>query len=523
MSKKNGAINLILAVVIVLVIASLIPFIYASKFAYPWADDFAYGAKAHEAFMTTGSVVEAISGAAETARQIYFDWQGTYTSCFLMALQPAVWNVKLYHLTGVIMVGAMLLAYVAFGLVLFNKILRMPRQVALSITLLVYLASIQMATGIAEGFTWFNSAVHYTFMHSLFIFFVAMVLSFLGDVIRNKNGMNVGKVAVREVLLCVLAIIVAGGNNLTTLGGVLTVFMTEGALLFYYLVYTKKKGKEVLAAGKLFLPIMIAYLIGFLCNVLAPGNSKRMAISVGERKTDFISIVIKAFRVCVVDIKDKMTLEILMILLIVAVLTWYSFTKFGALEKVDFSFPLPGLVILASFCFVAALYCPMLLVTDLNEEFKYIYIDATVVARTENVVFFFMVLLSALDIIYCLGWLNKKGLHFSVNWLSFGIAIVAAIVCAAVVKGNLQDYKRTYLTAAAVRDIQNQTAQYYGYQMAVNTQRLASEDSDVLVMPIAVDPKTLFPYDAADWKEGTRGYYHKNTVEYESEPYKFDR
>ena len=165
----------------------------------------------------------------------------------------------------------------------------------------------------------------------------------------------------------------------------------------------------------------------------------------------------------------------------------------------------------------------MLLIADVSEEFRFAYVGATKMARTENVVFFFMILLSVGNILYFLGWLYKKGFKYGSNVVSMLIAAVAIVVCVIFCRNELASFNRTYLTAAAVRDIRNQTAQYYGYQMAENTRRLMSEEKDVLVMPIAVDPKCLYPYDAADWKEGTRSYYHKDSVEYETEPYVFDR
>jgi len=523
MKTKKISLSIFAVLAALLVVITLIPFIYVSKFAYPWADDFSYGTNAHVVFNSTGSVLGTVEAALKTVKETYFDWQGTYTSCFLMALQPAVWNIKAYHLTGSIMVGTMLLAYLSLGFVLFKKILRMPWQIAVSIILLVYFASIQMVSGIAEGFTWFNSSVHYTFMHSIFVFFYSGVLSFVCDAIRNDKLMNERKTIIRAVFLCVLAIIVAGGNNVTILGGLLAMLLTEGALLFYYVVYTSKQKKEVFSAAEHLLPVTIAYFCGFLINVLAPGNRGRMAVSVGNRKNDLSAVIINAFKVAFVDIKGKITTELLMLFLVVAVVAWYSFARCESLERVAFSFPLPGLFVLASYCFIAALYCPMLLVTDLQEEFRYVYYGATNMARTENVIFFFMVLLGVIDIIYVLGWIYQKGVRFSANVLSLVTLLAAIVACVIIVRGNLVENKRTYLSAAAIRDLQNQNAQYYGYQMAVNTQRLISKDSDVLVMPIAVDPKTLYPYDASDWKEGARDYYQKKSVEYESGPYRFER
>ncbi|WP_022772828.1 hypothetical protein [Butyrivibrio sp. AE2015] len=42
-------------------------------------------------------------------------------------------------------------------------------------------------------------------------------------------------------------------------------------------------------------------------------------------------------------------------------------------------------------------------------------------------------------------------------------------------------------------------------------------------MSIAVAPECLYPFDAEDWKDGSKFFYDKDLVEYEDGPYTFRR
>ena len=107
--------------------------------------------------------------------------------------------------------------------------------------------------------------------------------------------------------------------------------------------------------------------------------------------------------------------------------------------------------------------------------------------------------------------------------MTLGIAIAGLIILGVTLSSTLRMPESTYLSKAAVDEIKNGTARYYGYQMAENTNRLLSEEEDVLVMPFGVNPDCLYPYDAEDWIMGTKLFYRKNSVTYESEPYHFTR
>lgn len=516
MRKKDKAMMVTAIVLAVITIALLVPFIYVSKYAYPWADDFSYGTDTRMVYLSSHSVIRTIGAALKSSAAVYKEWQGTYTSCFLMALQPAVWNIRLYHLTGMIMTLSMLGAYIALGLVVFKRLWKMSFPGAVSIALLAYLISAERVIGIAEAFTWFNGAVHYTYMNSLMVFFVSVVALY----VFGKSGDERKPVAkiVLTALLCLLGVIAAGSNNVTALTGMLVMLVLGVAIMVL-----GEKGHKV-DRFLTFLPMLIAYAVGFMVNMLSPGNRARggtMGADIGHLNA--VDIVAEAFKVCAMDIADKFSLELLAVLVGVGVIAWREFHRLGD-KELRFSFGMPALVVFASYCLASAMYCPMLAVESTSSDMHVVFVAATGMARTENVVYFNMALLMVFDVVYCLGWLYQKGLRVYSPLVGGLVAVAAVIICLFGIRTEmLTDKGQHYLTTTAIDNLKNGTAAYYGYQMEENITRLMSEDSDVLVMPLGVNPNSLYPYDASDWIEGTRLFYQKDSVTYESEPYVFER
>ncbi len=213
-SKKNYLKVSLLILLAIATVALLVPFVYVSKYAYPLADDYTYAAETHRVFTETHSVFLTFIEAFKTAAETYLYWQGTYTSCYLMTLQPAVWGIKAYHLTGVMMMGALFLSYCVLGYAVLRVVLKASRFVTVCVTLLTFLFSAETIIGIAEAFTWYNSSVHYTFIHSLFACLAGAVAIFLHEVQNYSKKRTI----ITQIFLCILALIVAGGNIISTVG-----------------------------------------------------------------------------------------------------------------------------------------------------------------------------------------------------------------------------------------------------------------------------------------------------------------
>jgi len=71
---------------------SLLPVCRLAFYAHPAGDDYAYGVAAHLAWTDTHSLSAVLAAAVSNVKGYYTSWQGTYSSIFLMSLQPAIFQ-----------------------------------------------------------------------------------------------------------------------------------------------------------------------------------------------------------------------------------------------------------------------------------------------------------------------------------------------------------------------------------------------------------------------------------------------
>lgn len=97
MNQKLLKSHTILAICIL--ILSIIPVVAIGPYLHQFADDYVFGAPVYKAWTATHSFGACIQAAWAESMHIYQTWQGTYSACFLMALQPGILaNTGLYRL-----------------------------------------------------------------------------------------------------------------------------------------------------------------------------------------------------------------------------------------------------------------------------------------------------------------------------------------------------------------------------------------------------------------------------------------
>ena len=92
-------------IMLTLFLISLLPVCRLAFYAHPAGDDYAYGVAAHLAWTDTHSLSAVLAAAVSNVKGYYTSWQGTYSSIFLMSLQPAIFSQRLYFLTTFLTVG----------------------------------------------------------------------------------------------------------------------------------------------------------------------------------------------------------------------------------------------------------------------------------------------------------------------------------------------------------------------------------------------------------------------------------
>ena len=95
---------------------SLMPLYALSAYNHACYDDFGFSILTHDAWRETGSFRETVRAAVQNTVGIRNTWEGTYTTSFLSALQPALFNEDLYWLT-----TALLLTFLLFALWFFLR------------------------------------------------------------------------------------------------------------------------------------------------------------------------------------------------------------------------------------------------------------------------------------------------------------------------------------------------------------------------------------------------------------------
>ncbi len=260
-TKQNVFIKLLekvnIKVCVVLFVAlSMIPILYLSFFAFPYADDFGNSIGVREVLLSENSTFfNVLKACADKVVATYHSWQGTYSSVFLMTLQPGVFGEQYYFLTIWFMMGITLFGFLFSGKNLMTAI-DVNGRTGCFIGLLVWFYFIQTMPTPREGLFWFNGAVHY-------MPFSAMVLIVNSMLIK---GYVKGFTKTQIILISVMGFILSGGNQLTSFLSILITIMLIGYILFFG--KSKKNIKSILIP-------FVSSLIGFVIMAIAPGNVVR--------------------------------------------------------------------------------------------------------------------------------------------------------------------------------------------------------------------------------------------------------
>lgn len=391
-----------IAVIALLALAAmLIPILRLTIYSVPWYDDYNYGSFARTGMEIAGSKWGALQGALDCVRTQWHAWQGTYSSIFFMSLVPVIWGEQWYFLGPVFIIVLLIISVFVLVKVLVRDVLGADKASCLTLQAVTAGMILALMHTVQLGIYWYNAAIHYVGMQSFCMLFVSVLILLLLP--QGK-----GKTVVLTLVSVLLASIVAGANFVTALqGGIL--IMTIGAVGIWWM----RRPKKVL----LLLPSLCVYAFGFYKNVAAPGNSVRARSYVGWGYDPVMSVLRSflegaghAWR-----FTGPMTLAILVILVPVI---WQM------LKKCNFSFKLPGLILLWSICLYAAGFTPSLY-----------SLGHAGLARTLNAVKITWQLLLLLNEIYWLGWLQgylkqkgKKVFSGKISWTFYPLMGVCMLI-----------------------------------------------------------------------------------------------
>ena len=469
---------MIFSVLLGILLLLLIPMFAIARYDVPAADDFSFSCETHAAIVSGGSVTDILSGAAEKALKVYYTWQGSFSAIFLMALQPAIWGLPYYAFTTWIMVLSLLGGLFFFFHRVLHGVFGVSKSIAGIAAIVASAACTQFLPSPNQSFYWYNGAVYYTFTFAVMLVLFAVVTGYLLYGSRWRIASS--------VFLC---LIIGGSNYITAL-------FTSIAGILLLAILTWKKNRKRMA---LLLPYVVL-LVAFLLSIRAPGNAVRQ-----ELYTDHpgaLEAVLLSFRSAVKNMFEWADLRYASCMIFLIPILW------AGAEESRFSFPLPGMVSVVSFCLFSSLFTPHLYALGSDGP-----------ERLLNILYFSFLLLSILNLFWWLGWVAKKkrprsttcGISIGV----FGIFTVCATLCVAC---SVLLLKGTLTSVAAFSELRSGEAKKY-YSQAEERQ-LILENPNILdceFEPFSAMPYILYFTDMTDnpdsyENQDTATFYGKHSI-----------
>lgn len=350
-------------------IIGMIPLFFLSPYIFPKADDYSFGYHAHRAWEATGSLIEVAKAAVVMVKEAYFDWQGTYTSIFLMAVQPAVFDEKFYAVVPFLFIALITISSWFFLKTLLVNVLQGDKVLSQVCIWSYILFVVQRVPDSQSAFIWYNGATHYIISHCMLLFMLAFIIR-----------LWLGKRQWSNCLGAVISGIYVGGGNQVTAVGTLLICLTILCVVTWKKSW--KKHKAVIFS-------CVVYFGALIINFMAPGNFNRMGRQEGYGL--FASFFLAFIKSMEYMFGKWMHWSVLLLVLFLLPVFWKVVRK----TKITFSYPL--LVIGYSWCYMASLFfAPLFTIKDVT------------VGRFQNVMYMQWILILLFDIAYVLGWLQRK-------------------------------------------------------------------------------------------------------------------
>lgn len=466
-------------------ILSLIPMFVIGLYNYPSADDYSIGSNVRQTWVASHSVIQTVWQAVLRAVEDWMIWMGYFTSNFLMAIPPCVFGEKWYALTTVIMVGSISLSTGYLLYQIFVKVLKADKYISMSVTSIMLFFTMQCMVGRVEAFYWYCGAANYMLTHSMAMLFYGMLVSLA--VSRHKK--------IFVAFAAVLGFLVGGANQMTALNVAIILFIA-----LVYIFYTKKWKDKL----HLLIP-MLAFYIGFVLNIAAPGNWVRSEISqgMGPIKAVMISLLY-CLEYCLGEWTDW---SVVVMIIALIPLLWKM------VERTEFTFPCPVIVIMFGFGVVSAMMTPPLFaVSNIGAD------------RIQALTFTMYMVVLVLCELYAVGWIRKKyfaekknenSSKLSADMIIFLMSCVLFVGVGAslIVIAN----PHYYTSSSAMTDLLNGSAKTYGDALEKRAELYNSGEKDIVVEALEAEPELLYFSDIAedpeDWQnKGLSRYYGLNSV-----------
>lgn len=460
----------------------LIPMFIVARYSHASADDFGWNAAMRrQVWNETHSMWQLIKTAVHNTVSMYYGWQGTFTTTFVQAFQPEIFNVRAYFIVPYLMMAFFFGGSALFLYYVLVRLLNIDRMVYLVVTFLYFIVTVQYIPSTGEAFYWFNGAVAYTLPYAGVLFGLYFALKYIFE--KKKRYL---------ALSCFCAFFVGGGNYLT-----IVLLPLLFALLMF--LFTGKRRNTLW----LLLPLSI-FLVTAVINMKAPGTVVRGGDGFGFDLAKVFHTVGRAvyngMKGVLTDYLSNPVIVICFLLIALFLIRDMAGKQYG------FSFRHPLLFVGMTFGSYLAMYAPT----------YYAGVGAPF-GRMSNLISFWFELGLILDIVYITGFIGRvvrqrgekapavyKSLEDRSDrmckaWDTYKIyVLIAAILLIAVNPGwyRMSAFSRT------VRYLASGEAAQFGREMDERYALLLDEGKkDVIIEPLSVSAGPLFLYDIVEEPE----------------------
>lgn len=487
-SRQITSVKTISIIIAITLLASIVPLLYIGLYDYPSSDDFTYSHQTHQIWQDTHSIKLTLKAAAETSLQYYNEWQGTYSACSLMALQPGIFN--LYSITPFILIFTLISGTFGLLYIILIKYLNSNLWQYLAISSSMTLLSLQFIKSPVEAFFWYNGSIYYTFYFSISLFLYYILLIYIKSS-NKKKKIQYG------ILCCLLALFIAGGNfviGLTTF-----LILCSISIILYYL-------KKRIPITVIF--ISIVFLAGFIISIAAPGNNMRAATITTETPSAIYAIYLSLIKGAQLIFRWSKPTIILVFIVI-------SIIMIPIIKKTNFSYPHPIWVTLSSYAIFCSLFTP-----------SYYAMGISGWDRTINMCQYYFYWFVLFNLFYHIGHLLKKPVAYN-RLLPFIIKIkqiqaffdkhsilALTMIIILFLSTIIQPRSTTYKT---MKDLISGDVLQYAQDMEYRQKKYNSDETDLILSPLSAKPETLFHDDIFPDKEhwvnkSIATYFNKNSI-----------
>ncbi len=263
MAKRSLSRRAVAWLSLLLLLVSVLPLYAQALYNHSFYDDLGFSLLTRAAWEQTGSVFAVLEAAVRNTVGIRQTWEGTYSTSFISALQPAVFGEGAYWITTFVLLTLFLLAVWYFLRQTLRGVYGMDGAgVAAAFGILGFVLT-QFVPDAAEAFFWFNGGVAYTLLWSVMLFTAGLWLRF-------ERAQGKARNVVLYIALVLLTAVVGGAKYSTVL------FAALLAVLFTGWAFLHRRPKRFA-----YLSLTLVLLLGFAFSVTAPGNDVRAATLAG--------------------------------------------------------------------------------------------------------------------------------------------------------------------------------------------------------------------------------------------------